>query len=425
MAISASEIVPDSIIPLLQIIRKIEKCNVLQLSEVLKQLTNLLHIEITITPDTSSVTNESRFHVNKNNAESLLKYQNHFDVFMNEILEFICHNHHRFTTKLFHDFASILPHDMDLDLDDTIAKSAEYHIKPLTLIKLPTAISIKICTYLSHSDHINLELTSRSLCIIARNPNSRCECYIRFNHTKPLENRICFQERYSRLRKFRIWFDIALQIPMRWGNTIHYLDISGMISNASPFDTKIYFKHLHTFRASIKHPHALFCSQMNHHSLVILHLGFCTMNNNMCEAICKCIHLTHLTLLCVEYDATEAQLINMIPEKHNPLNELENIEIDWSLNGIANFVHFILSGDFAAKTLVINSDPHAYTALIQDEINNVPKIYKKQLRNYGIKNNMANAWRNPRMFCYQFLNFSWLNLFQIFDVKFRGGEIQN
>eukprot|EP01083_Nonionella_stella_P052404 139028_1 len=365
-ATATPEIAMESIIPLLRIARKIEKCNASQLSAVAKQLISIFDIKMTF-----PIPNGHDGSMYEIQPESLVKSSNDLDALTNEILRFVCHNHHKFTNLQFETIESILPHD--LQLDDSIAKSTEYHLKPLTLIKLPTAISIKICKYLLHKDHIHLQLTSRSLCTIARNPNACHVLDVSLHRNKQFETRICFQERYSRIRTFRIWFTsnaVAVHAPLRWGNTINCLCIVGQ---SLLFDAEMYFKHLHSLNCtSVDHPHAcaLIGSHVNHHCLVVLHLCDFKMNNTMCEALCKCIHLTRLTLVNVRYNTEDAEAINNNPlfdwMHQSPLNELENICIDWSLNQIANFIHFILNGKFAAKRLNIESD--AYSCMTQDEM---------------------------------------------------------
>eukprot|EP01083_Nonionella_stella_P151944 486355_1 len=132
-ATATPEIAMESIIPLLRIARKIEKCNASQLSAVAKQLISIFDIKMTF-----PIPNGHDGSMYEIQPESLVKSSNDLDALTNEILRFVCHNHHKFTNLQFETIESILPHD--LQLDDSIAKSTEYHLKPLTLIKLPTVI---------------------------------------------------------------------------------------------------------------------------------------------------------------------------------------------------------------------------------------------------------------------------------------------
>eukprot|EP01084_Bolivina_argentea_P276776 472347_1 len=325
----------ETIIPLIQLSRKIERCNEDQLQQYMAALPRIFN----------------------DDKDLLLKISK----------EGICKHHKKISHDQFNKIEAILPDETELNINDSIAKSESFEQGNISLLQMPNDIMATICQFISMHAYKNnpglssFESTCRAISIIARNPNSS---YMAFMDLANDDKRY-LHHRYSRIKRLYIASMSGngevknIHINPKWGRSVTQLKfwhfpkyIGGNGQPLSEFQLSRFpfFQNLQCLTKIWGCPasSSLICTKINLENLHILDLGGCKhVDRELIYSIIKCVNLKKLCLRGIRFE-NDVKMDNypiFDDIKQCPFRNLKHITIDLTMNKLSNFFHWIISGN--------------------------------------------------------------------------------
>ena len=367
--------VPDTLIPTINIIRKIKACDASQLSKVLQRLPSVFEDHGSLSFLTTII------------ALGLCQQLQHQPLH--------CH----WYAMLLADILAAFPGDKQLDIKDSIYESklvdddqvdeedsATNHNKkkiPMSLLRLPKDLQIHLFHFLKLDDLQNVQRVCRALCIVARDPLSLYSLEMRLDTTGFVKFQY-LSDRYSRIKSLDIdiakpsmdnligWFSMTAEVRQlifngNWSRSVTNISLSVPAPHTKPDvdpNQSFYFQNVQ--RCTLhKHISSLSLIQsyetLKHLSL----LDYMTLDDNAVDQICK---FQNLEILELTYTSCA--------DKRSAPIKLSNLkDLHFTQNSNTQLVHRILTGSQPPTVSIrIGSDQWNEESLFTDVISSVENI---------------------------------------------------
>ena len=282
---------PEKIIPLIHVSRKLMACDSRQQMAVLQQLPQIFE------------------------SHQLVS------VLRGIIFSGICNRnfYDKIPAALYHEIASLLPEDNQLDLKDSLYESGLTEIPddteddeesanqkkkrlPLTLLRIPSDLQCLLLQFLNFHDLMSVQRVCRSLCITARNP---CSLYSLGIDPELSSNHHFVNECYSRPKMLTIFhthlFRRINEVPAylngnaKWSENVTNLCIDLVHSK---FDMRNLGIFVNLEKCQIKWTRSILVNGQirSYHTLKVLHIEGIAFTEDVIDEICKFKNLEVLTL---------------------------------------------------------------------------------------------------------------------------------